>query len=664
MILSFLVAGAALAAPAAPVVDVWVRPRDTEDHRTLRSLGMGFVESEEDGWWRFHGEPGVESQLARAGIPFRHSQVRLLSDDDGHRSPSEMNTAMETIAATYPAAAELVDIGTSVEGRPIIGLRLSPTDAPHTRMRILGAHHGDETASAEVAIDAASRLLDDPDLSVLDYAEVWVIPHVNPDGIAMLQRYNANSVDLNRNYGFEWSSSSFRPGDDRFYETQAQAIRALSAWVDFGLGLSMHSGAVNLGWVWNYTTDRSPDEALLSDLANVYAEDCTTDGFWTTNGADWYITNGDTTDWAYGRYGTLDYTLEVSLNKHPDEALMADVLDEHLDAVPAILAWPWWASGWVSDTETGLPVQATVTLLGSEQRIVSGPDGHFSRPVGESLWAIEVSAPGYESTWLDIEPWAPPVEIGLSPSPLSPIQPLSRVLRSDGSFQLDSEAEDVLLSRPGHPEIVAEADDTAWRVDLERLNPGPWTLVIDGLPSPNAVFVPERSDAAEIESVTFDDEFIEIEIAGLGRGARVWRLDGPRRNFSRIDVNTDLENKTLRLPADALSDRSADFLIRTRGTQIALLGLDSTEPEDEPEPEDTGSSEDDSEDNSELPDSWEEPAEESDPVDDEGGLKAGGCQVVPTDYPHLIWLVSLIGLVSRRRSQCAPHHCSSPFLSD
>ena len=661
MLFALLIAGVASASPAGPVLDVWVQLRDEEDRRTLRTLGMNFVESEDGDWRRFHGEPTVVGRLRESGIPYRLAVSPLTKTDHGHHSPAEMVEAMEELADAHPDAAELFDLGTSVEGRPIVGLRLTRASSPRARLRVLGAHHGDETSSAEVSLASATRLLEDPSLAhILDEAEAWFVPHVNPDGLAALRRYNANSVDLNRNYGFEWSSSSFRPGPAPFSEPETQAIRALSAWVDFGLGLSVHSGAVNLGWVWNFTTDLTPDEELLSDIADVYAEDCTTEGFWTTNGADWYTTNGDTTDWSYGRYGTLDYTLEVSVDKHPDELSMARVLDEHTDAIPALMDWPWWVSGWVSDASTGLPVQATVTLVDDGQSVVSGPDGHFSRPVGEAVWSVSVSALGYEPVLLDIEPWSAAVDVALEPTVLSPIEPEGRWLSPDGLFSLDGAAETVALHRPGHPEVWAEPTGDRWQVDPVGLNPGPWSLIIDDQPLPNALFIPEPDPTHSVGEVTRTAETIEIVVPNVGRGARVWRLEGTHRSFVRVETTVDLAQETLLLPPSALPDSSSELVIWTRGMQLALTGVESVEPEDEPEWLDTGEPEDTDPD---LPDSWEEPADDTVGVDDGGELKAGGCQVVTTDYPHLIWLVSLIGLTSRRRSQCAPHHCSSPSPS-
>ena len=94
MLFALFIAGVASASPVEPVLDVWVRPRDEEDHRTLRTLGMSFVESEDGDWRRFHGAPSIAGLLRDTGIPYRLAASPLAKTDDGHHSPSEMLAAM------------------------------------------------------------------------------------------------------------------------------------------------------------------------------------------------------------------------------------------------------------------------------------------------------------------------------------------------------------------------------------------------------------------------------------------------------------------------------------------------------------------------------------------------------------------------------------------
>ena len=92
-----------------------------------------------------------------------------------HRSPEAMAAHLRELVELHPDSARLVNIGTSVGGRPILAIVLGRSDYPEYRLRILGAHHGDETSSAEVAVSAAETLLTDPTHTlILDTHEVWV----------------------------------------------------------------------------------------------------------------------------------------------------------------------------------------------------------------------------------------------------------------------------------------------------------------------------------------------------------------------------------------------------------------------------------------------------------------------------------------------------------
>ena len=485
-----------------------------------------------------HGEPDAHKELQRSGLRFIPA-ARTITAPDTYRTPDEMVTALEHLAEDHEETSQIIDIGISEQGRPIVGLRIGRSASPNQRIRILGAHHGDEEASAALAFESAARLLTDPDLSpLLDTTEVWVVPHINPDGIAAHSRYNANNVDLNRNYEFAWSSSSFRPGPSPFSESETAAIRALGSWVDFGLGLSMHSGAINIGWVWNYTTELTRDEDLLSHIGATYAEDCTADGFWITNGAAWYITHGDTTDWSFGRYGTLDFTLEVSTNKSPAADQLADVIEAHEDAVLAVLSWPWWISGKVVDATTGMGIAASIEIDGTERPIVTGPDGAFSRPMEEGAWTLTVSAPGYLPTTLIRDVHGSTEDIALAPTALSTNWPEERWLTADGQFQLTEPATAVSLIRPGAPTAIASETTTGWQVDHNALQAGPYTVMIDGFAAPHALFVAEWGDAAHIAAVSVDDETITLDIPGLGRGARAWGFSLSAKLPGRISVRS------------------------------------------------------------------------------------------------------------------------------
>jgi protein MpaA len=99
-------------------------------------------------------------------------------------------------SADLAAAAERSVIGRSVQGRPIVSVRLGSKD-PTMRMLVIGAVHGNERAGMRIA----SLLIR---LGAPRDAELLVVPTLNPDGVAARTRGNARGVDLNRNFPFDW----------------------------------------------------------------------------------------------------------------------------------------------------------------------------------------------------------------------------------------------------------------------------------------------------------------------------------------------------------------------------------------------------------------------------------------------------------------------------
>ena len=70
---------------------------------------------------------------------------------------------------------------------------------------IVGCIHGNETAGIAIA----DRLAQGAPPAELD---LWIIPDLNPDGVAAGTRRNADRVDLNRNFPWRW-----RPLTDLYY---------------------------------------------------------------------------------------------------------------------------------------------------------------------------------------------------------------------------------------------------------------------------------------------------------------------------------------------------------------------------------------------------------------------------------------------------------------
>lgn len=135
--------------------------------------------------------------------------VEAVSDSVAPTTSATPTTAAEpwTLVTEYSA------IGESVEGRPIRvahridlpGAELAPDDPRRIVVLVVGVIHGDELAGLDVIDelhDLPSRMFaDDPVLADVD---LWMIPSINPDGQLAFRRTNANLVDLNRNFPYDW----------------------------------------------------------------------------------------------------------------------------------------------------------------------------------------------------------------------------------------------------------------------------------------------------------------------------------------------------------------------------------------------------------------------------------------------------------------------------
>jgi protein MpaA len=62
---------------------------------------------------------------------------------------------------------------------------------------VIGCVHGNEPAGIRIA----RRLIAG---GPARHAAIWVVPSLNPDGVAAKTRGNAHGVDLNRNFPFDW----------------------------------------------------------------------------------------------------------------------------------------------------------------------------------------------------------------------------------------------------------------------------------------------------------------------------------------------------------------------------------------------------------------------------------------------------------------------------
>lgn len=480
------------------------------------------------------------------------AESAYFDSDEGWVTAAEIEADLDSLEGPY---ATRVDVGVSREGRPISALRISATANPTHALRILATHHGNEPASAFVALDIAERLIGDPSL-IPEGAEIWVVPDVNPDGLEARTRENALGVDLNRNYDYEWGVA-INPGEAPFSEPETRAIRALTrarCWLG---GLTLHSGASNIGWPWNYTADvRAPDEPLLATIGGDYVNRTTTPGFWATAGADWYPTHGDSTDWSYGRWGIPEFTLELGDEKAPVD--VQEVLDWHAEAMLYWLSREPDLLAVAVSSQTGelIPV-----LVASVQPTASstGVSARWSDSV-----PLAWSSPGFE-----LAGYGQPLDfVGTSVTP-------RMISRGDGVQPLPEGW--VGLGQPGEVEVVLTSEQG---IDPSKLAPGLWDVyTVDGV-APRSLLIGEIDDHVQIDDVALQDGTLTLSGSGFGRGAEAWGIGGPVRAMHPLAPisATSTQLQYVWYPGDDT------FVLWTNGAWLGAVGMNGDPSWDETPP--------------------------------------------------------------------------------
>ncbi|AQT69663.1 Gamma-D-glutamyl-L-diamino acid endopeptidase 1 [Anaerohalosphaera lusitana] len=110
--------------------------------------------------------------------------------------------------------------GKSVQGRPIECLSMGNGERT---VLVMATIHGDEFAGTPLVRKMIDHLNKNP--QKLARLRVVVMPMANPDGYALGQRYNANGVDLNRNFEAENRVNNEVNGPRGLSEPESRVIR-------------------------------------------------------------------------------------------------------------------------------------------------------------------------------------------------------------------------------------------------------------------------------------------------------------------------------------------------------------------------------------------------------------------------------------------------------
>ncbi|NCG18517.1 MAG: hypothetical protein GWP91_05845, partial [Rhodobacterales bacterium] len=367
-------------------------------------------------------------------------------------------------------------------------------------------------------------------------------------------------------------------GDAPFSEPETRAVRSFSQWIQPTLSVSLHSGAANFGYPWNWTVEPPADEALFLSLADDYFSLNTTTDFWTTQGAAWYPTWGDTNDWSYRYHGVLDTTVEVSVDKRPHVSDIQRVVDEHLDALFDQMRVPG-LRGTVYDDSSNRPIPASIQLIRDGVAVgqpfrTEPSTGVFHRIINEPFDEIIVGAPGFKAARRTVDQLDEP--IGLIPANLDPRPILPANASADEPWRLPEPwTGQLILTQPGHAirEVWAwggeiqldndELDAGAWTVELSKGNVHARSLLVSDGTIPQATLTRDR-----------------LALSGLTAhpGIRVWALFGHARSPVPVPVLSDPFTEILLDLSDVPTNGLVDLWILSAGRHSFVPDIYDTVP--------------------------------------------------------------------------------------
>ncbi len=324
-----------------------------------------------------------------------------------YHTHAELTADLDSIANAHPTLCRLDSIGASIQGRALWFMKISDNvnlEEDEPEFKYISTMHGDEVVGVEMCYYLIEYLMnnygtDSLATFLVDETEIWIMPMMNPDGNALHQRYNANGVDLNRNF----PDFVVGPANDTTgLERETKLIMLWEEPQTSILSANFHGGALVVNYPWDSTWDYNPDDTLFHDISLTYSS--TNLPMWNSSsfdngvvrGVEWYLIHGGMQDWNYYWMGCNEVTIELG-DKWPSASTLPGYWDDNRESMLNYMARVHdGVRGLVTNASSGLPVAATVEVQGIDHEVYTDADvGDYHRMLLPGTYTLEFSATGY-----------------------------------------------------------------------------------------------------------------------------------------------------------------------------------------------------------------------------------------------------------------------------
>jgi len=346
-------------------------------------------------------------------------------DWDSYPTYTAYEDMMFEFQTNHPDKCEIITLGSLPSGRKIMIAHLNNgTTEGKPKFLYTSTIHGDETTGWILMLRLIDYLLENPDepevQTIMENIDLYIGPNTNPDGtyhagnnnVNGATRYNANGVDMNRNYADPHGSAH---PDGEEYQQETEWFMQFADENAFVMGANYHGGAEVMNYPWDNTYTLHADDAWYQLISHEYA-DLTHEvnsnymnGYnnGITNGAQWYMIGGGRQDYMNGYAQCRELTIECSNTKLPNPNQLPNFWNINKNSIFAFMNQCLYGiHGTVTDSITGGPLEAIITISGNDGQysfhddqysIVEShlPAGDFHRPIKGGEYTCIISKDGY-----------------------------------------------------------------------------------------------------------------------------------------------------------------------------------------------------------------------------------------------------------------------------
>ncbi len=252
--------------------------------------------------------------LSKEPVPTDVSEEMATTTEDGAPVTSHPQVpSTPTTPAPVPADGSSTVLGTSRDGVAITAYHYGEGER---EVLVIGGIHGGYSANTVLTARSMMSWLDASPDAIPDNVRVTVVPLMNPDGLKKVVgttgtftsadiptgnrsegRFNANGVDLNRNFACEWSATGMwqnrqvSGGDEPFSEPESAALQNYIERVKPQAVVIYYSAA---GEVFGSLCGGMPVLKQTRDMTNEYAKAA---GYTPYDKFAYYEINGDMANW-------------------------------------------------------------------------------------------------------------------------------------------------------------------------------------------------------------------------------------------------------------------------------------------------------------------------------------------------------------------------------